>query len=103
MFDNGLLKYYKDYADEQGMLKTFEAIGPGEYSYSSPNIKLYYVRDGEWYDKTSTKYTQTSFEVETVVKSLKKIGFKEVKVCNFDLAEIVNPETENKVHIIATK
>lgn len=61
MFDNGLLKYYKDYADEQGMLRAFEAIGPGEYSYSSPNIKLYYVRDGE----VSKKYFEKFFSYNT--------------------------------------
>ena len=68
MFDNGLLKYYKDYADEQGMLKTFEAIGPGEYSYSSPNIKLYYVRDGEvsrkYFEKLFSYNTKTSVSAE---------------------------------------
>ena len=106
VFDFNTLKRLSDwnytYYEQAKDVDYVESVKSGVFGKTVIDY-VYYVRDGEWYDKTSTKYTQTSFEVETVVKSLKKIGFKEVKVCNFDLAEIVNPETENKVHIIATK
>lgn len=64
---------------------------------------VYYVKDGAKYDKTSTIYTETSFETDRVVDALKKAGFKDVKLCDFELNPLSSPESRNKVHVIATK
>ena len=56
LHDNGLLKYYKDYADEKGRLKTYQAFGDGEYSTSSLNIKLFYISNGEVAKKYFEKF-----------------------------------------------
>lgn len=64
---------------------------------------VYYVKDGAKYDKTSTIYTETSFEPARVVNALKKAGFKDIKLCDFELNPLSNPESRNKIHVIATK
>jgi len=63
----------------------------------------FYVREDDKYKKTSTLYTETSFEVPQVVEALKKAGFKDVKLCDFELNELPNPEARNKIHVVATK
>ena len=47
MYDNGLLKYYKDYADKQGRLKTYEALKDCSSIDKSSAIKVYYTKNGE--------------------------------------------------------
>ena len=64
---------------------------------------IYYVKDGDKYEKTSALYTETSFEIERVLEALKKAGFKDVKLCDFELNELSNPASRNKIHVIAKK
>lgn len=64
---------------------------------------VYYVKNGLTYEKTSTTYTETSFEPQRVIEALKKAGFKTIKLCDFELNELSNPANRNKVHVIATK
>lgn len=65
---------------------------------------VYYLKNANGkYHKTSAIYTETTFENEAVVKALQKAGFKDIKLCNFDLNELANPATRNKIHVIATK
>ena len=64
---------------------------------------VYYVKSGLTYEKTSTIYTETSFDPERVVEALKKVGFKNVKLCDFELNELTNITGRNKIHVIATK
>ena len=64
---------------------------------------VYYVKDGSRYAKTSNIYTESAYPLDMVVKALNKAGFKNVKLCNFSLEEVQNPEERNKVHIVAEK
>ena len=64
---------------------------------------VFYVREGDKYSKASTVYTETSFEIPQVLEALKKAGFKDVKLCDFELNELASPEARNKIHVIATK
>lgn len=64
---------------------------------------VYYVKDLNRYDKTTNMCTETTFDVDMVVKALNKAGFKDVKLCNFNLEEVGEPETRNKIHVVATK
>ncbi len=65
---------------------------------------VYYIKDKEdLYYKTSSLRTETTFETERVLEALKKAGFKDVKLCDFSLNPVSNPESKNKIHVIATK
>lgn len=65
---------------------------------------VYYLKgENGKYHKTSTIYTETSFDIQNVLMALKKAGFKNVELCDFNLNPIANPQSRNKVHVIATK
>jgi len=64
---------------------------------------VYYVKDGSRYVKTSDVRTETAYPLDMVVKALQKVGFRDVKICNFNLDEVENPEQRNKVHFVAIK
>ena len=64
---------------------------------------VFYAKDGDAYKKTSCIYTESSFEPERVVEALKKAGFKDVKLCDFELNELANPNSRNKIHVVAKK
>lgn len=88
--------------DQSGDMDYVETVKPNVHGKTVINY-VYYVKDGTKYDKTSALYTETSFEIPRVVEALKKAGFKTVKLCDFELNELQNPETRNKVHVVATK
>lgn len=79
-----------------------QAVKSGVHGKTVINY-VYYVKTKKLYAKTSSIRTETAFPLEMVYNALKKAGFKDVKFCNFDLAEVANPEERNKVHIIAVK
>ena len=56
MHDNGLLKYYRDYADRQGQLKAYELFSDCNTRNINSAIKVYYTRNGELSKKYFEKF-----------------------------------------------
>lgn len=46
---------------------------------------------------------KNNFAPKNVLEALKKAGFKNVEICDFNLNPATNPELRNKIHIVATK
>lgn len=66
--------------------------------------EVYYIKnqDGQ-YQKTFDIVVDAYFENDQIIEALKKSGFKKIELCDFSLSPVSNPETRNRIHIIAHK
>lgn len=106
MFDFNTTKRLADWNtvvyDQSADLDYVQSITPNVHGKTVISYTFYSKADDK-YSKSQAVYTETSFEVERVVEALKKAGFKEVKLCDFELNELENPANRNKIHVIAKK
>ena len=107
MFDYNTLKRLKNWDtvvfEQSNDMDYVQSVKPNVYDKTVINYVYYIKNSNNKYHKTSAIYTETSFETSKVLEALKKAGFKNVEICDFNLNPATNPELRNKVHIIATK
>lgn len=64
--------------------------------------ETYYIKKTpEYYHKSTDILVESYYENEQVLESLKKIGFKDIKVLNYSLEPITSLPRANRIHIIA--
>ena len=89
--------------EESDKMDYLQTVKSGVYGKTIINY-IYYIKNADGtYDKTSSLRTETTFELEQVLDALKKAGFKDIKLCDFSLNPVANPQAKNKLHIVATK
>lgn len=66
--------------------------------------EVYYIKTQDGlYQKTFDIVVDAYFENSQIVTALKTAGFKKVELCDFSLSPVSNPESRNRIHIIARK
>lgn len=66
--------------------------------------EVYYIKNFEGqYTKTFDILVEAYFENDKIVEALKKAGFKDVNLLDFSLSKVENPESRNRIHVIAHK
>ena len=64
--------------------------------------EIYYVKKTpELYEKTSDILVESYFETAEIIKTLEKVGFKDIKALNFTLENNADLENASRIHIIA--
>ena len=66
--------------------------------------QVYYMKNDEGlYSKTFDVVVEAYFENADIVNALVKAGFKKIEFLNMSLERLENPETRNRIHVIARK
>lgn len=66
--------------------------------------EVYFIKNDEGlYERTFDIVVDSYFENREIVEALKEVGFKSVELCDFSLSPVSNPETRNRIHVIAKK